>query len=301
MSGTLRVGVQLPEVEREVRWPEYAAMARAAEEVGFDSIWVGDHLLYRGDWRRERGPWEAWTLLAGLAAVTHRVRLGPLVACAGFHAPAMLAKMAATVDEVSGGRLILGLGAGWNRVEFDAFGLPFDHRASRFEEAFAVIRRLLAGERVTLHGRFFDVDDAVLLPAPARRPALMIGSSGERVLRAALPHVDAWNTWFDLYGNTPEGFAAETAKIDEAAARAGREPIEIERSACVHVMLDRSANERPVDPMCPPLEGSLERIAAGLRDMKEAGADEVILVLTPITEASIRELGEVVAALGPPG
>jgi len=300
MSQPLRVGVQLPEVEREVRWPEYAAMARAAEEVGFDSIWVGDHLLYRGDWRRERGPWEAWTLLAGLAAVTHRVRLGPLVACAGFHAPAMLAKMAATVDEVSGGRLVLGLGAGWNRVEFDAFGLPFDHRASRFEEAFAVIRRLLAGERVTLHGRFFDVDDAVLLPAPARRPVLMIGSSGERVLRAALPHVDAWNTWFDLYGNTPEGFAAETAKIDEVAVRAGREPREIERSACVHVMLDRSANERPVDPMCPPLEGSLERIAAGLRGMKEAGADEVILVLTPITEASIRELGEVVAALGPP-
>ncbi len=138
MDRTFRVGVQLPEVEREVRFPEYAAMARAAEEVGFDSIWMGDHLLYRGDGRPERGPWEAWTLLAALAAVTDRVRLGPLVACAGFHAPAMLAKMAATVDEISGGRLVLGLGAGWNREEFDAFGLPFDHRASRFEESFEV-------------------------------------------------------------------------------------------------------------------------------------------------------------------
>ena len=268
-------------------------MARAAEEVGFDSIWVGDHLLYRGDGRPERGPWEAWTLLAGLAAVTERVRLGPLVACAGFHAPAMLAKMAATVDEISGGRLVLGLGAGWNRTEFDAFGFPFDRRASRFEESFEVVRRLLDGERVTFHGRFVDMEDVVLLPAPARRPTLMIGSSGERMLEAALPHVDSWNTWFDLYGNTPEGFAAENAKIDDAVVRAGREPGDIERSACVRVVLDRSAAERPIDPAYPPLEGSGDRIADGLRSMAEAGADEVILVVTPINEASIRDLGEV--------
>jgi probable F420-dependent oxidoreductase len=294
---SLRVGVQLPEVEREVRWPEYVTMARAAEEIGFDSIWVGDHLLYRGDGRPERGPWEVWTLLAGLAAATERVQLGPLVACAGFHAPAILAKMAATVDEISRGRLVLGLGAGWNRVEFDAFGLPFDHLASRFEESFEIVRRLVSGDRVTLHGRFFSVDDAVLLPPPAHRPTLMIGSSGERVLRASLPHVDAWNTWYDLYGNTPEGFAVENAKIDEAAERAGREPRDIERSACVRLVLDRAADERPVDPSCPPLEGTAAQIADGLRAMAEAGANEVILVLSPITEASIRDLGEVLAAL----
>ena len=150
----MRIGVQLPEVEREVRWPEYAAMARAAEDGGFDSIWVGDHLLYRGDARPERGPWEAWTLLAGLAASTERVELGPLVACR-FHPPGVVAKMAATVDEVSGGRFVLGLGAGWNETEFDAFGIPFDQRASRFEEAFEIVRRLLEGERVTLDGRFW--------------------------------------------------------------------------------------------------------------------------------------------------
>jgi len=123
----VRLGVQLPEVERRVSWTEYLAMARAAEEVGFDSIWVGDHLIYRGDERRERGTWEAWTLLAALAAVTERVTLGPLVACAAFHPPALLAKMASTIAEVSGGRLRLGLGAGWNEIEFRAFGLPFDH------------------------------------------------------------------------------------------------------------------------------------------------------------------------------
>ena len=163
-----------------MRWPEYAAMARAAEHAGFDSIWLGDHLLYRDDGRPERGPWEAWTLLAALAAVTERVTLGTLVACAAFHPPAVLAKMAATVDEVSGGRLVLGIGAGWNRAEFDAFGLPFDHRASRFEEAFEIVRRLLGGERVTLHGSYWHVEDAVLLPVPSRRPPLMIGSTGER-------------------------------------------------------------------------------------------------------------------------
>src|SRR4029453_6353630 len=151
---TPRIGVQLPEVEREVRWPEYVAMARAAEEVGFDSIWVGDHYLYRDDGRPERGPWEAWTLLAGLAAVPERVRLGPLVACLNFHDPVVLAKMAATVDELSGGRLVFGMGAGWNRGEFDALGISYANRASRFEEAFEIVRRLLAGERVSFAGRW---------------------------------------------------------------------------------------------------------------------------------------------------
>jgi alkanesulfonate monooxygenase SsuD/methylene tetrahydromethanopterin reductase-like flavin-dependent oxidoreductase (luciferase family) len=289
--------VQLPEVEREVRWPEYLAMARAAENSGFDSIWVGDHLLYRGDGRPERGPWEAWTMLAALAAVTERVRLGPLVACAGFRPPGLTAKMAAAVDEISGGRLVLALGAGWNRAEFDAFGIAYDHRVSRFEEAFSVIRRLLAGERVTLAGRYWQVQDAVLLPPPARRPTLMLGSNAERMLGIALPHVDAWNTWFDDYGNTAEGFASLNASIDDAAARAGREPGGIERSACVLVVLDRAAGERPVPNDVSPLEGSMERIAAGLREMAEAGADEVILVVDPIAEPSIRALGAALAIL----
>ena len=171
MNRPVRLGVQLPEVEREVRWPEYVAMARAAEGVGFDSIWVGDHLLYRGNGMPERGPWEVWTTLAGLAAATERVELGPLVACAGFHAPAMLAKQAATVHEISGAGSCWPLGAGWNEPEFRAFGFPFDHRASRFEESFEVIRRLISGDRVTFEGRYVQVDDAVLLPRPATLPS----------------------------------------------------------------------------------------------------------------------------------
>jgi alkanesulfonate monooxygenase SsuD/methylene tetrahydromethanopterin reductase-like flavin-dependent oxidoreductase (luciferase family) len=293
----VRIGIQLPEVERHVPWLEHLAMARAAEAVGFDSIWIGDHLLYRGDGRPERGPWEAWTLLAALAAATERVDLGPLVACAGFHPPGLIAKMAATVAEISGGRFVLALGAGWNAPEFSAFGLPFDHRVSRFEDSFAIIRGLLAGERVTLRGRYWQADDAVLMPPPTKRPRLMIGSNGPRMLAMTLPHVDAWNTWYEDYGNSPEGFARLNDRITNAAREAGRDPGEIHRSACVLVVLDRSAGGRPITPDAPPVEGSPERIAATLRDLADAGADEAILVVSPISERSIRELADVVAML----
>jgi probable F420-dependent oxidoreductase len=281
----MNVGIQLPEVERDVRWPEYLAMARAAEECGFDSIWLGDHLLYDAP---ESAPWEAWTLLSALAAATGRVKLGPLVACAGFHPPGLLAKMAATIDEVSGGRFVLGLGAGWNEREFSAFGIPYDHRVSRFEEAFAIVRGMLAGERVTLEGRFHRADDAVLLPPPARRVSLMIGSNGPRMLSLALPHVDSWNTWYADYGNTPEGFATLNARISEAAERAGRDPAEIERSACAHVLVDPANPERELE--APPV--ALADVAAHVRELGEAGAGEVILVAGPITERSIRALGD---------
>jgi alkanesulfonate monooxygenase SsuD/methylene tetrahydromethanopterin reductase-like flavin-dependent oxidoreductase (luciferase family) len=297
MPRPVRVGVQLPEVEREVRWPEVAAMARAAEEVGFDSVWVGDHYLYRGDGRPERGPWEAWTQLAGLATVTRRVGLGPLVACAGFHDAAVLAKMAATVDEIAGGRLTVALGAGWNRTEFDAFGIDFDHRVSRFEESFTIVRRLLAGERVTFEGRWHRTEDAVLLPAPARRARLMLGSTSPRMLSIALPHVDAWNTWFDDYANRPDGFATLRSRVDLAAEAAGRDPATLEASACLLVAVDPSAGERPHDPQAPPVSGPPEVVAATIRGMAEAGADEVILVLDPITEASVRSLAGVLASL----
>jgi probable F420-dependent oxidoreductase len=272
-------------------------MARAAEEVGFDSLWLGDHLLYRDGDEPERGPWDAWSMLAALAASTLRVRLGPLVACLAFHHPGVLARMAAAVDEISGGRLVLGVGAGWNEVEFRAFGIPFDRRAARFEEAFAIVRRLLAGERVRVDGRFWHVEDAVLRPAPARRPPIMIGSSGERVLRIALPHVDAWNVWYDLYGNTAEGFAAESGRVSDAARDVGRDPAEIERSACVFVALDRDAPGRPMPGDHPPVEGPPEAIAAGLAELAEAGAHEAIVVAHPITERSIRELGATLAIL----
>jgi alkanesulfonate monooxygenase SsuD/methylene tetrahydromethanopterin reductase-like flavin-dependent oxidoreductase (luciferase family) len=292
----LRVGVQLPEVEWESRWSDHAAMARTAEEVGFDSIWLGDHHLYR-DEGRESGPWEAWTLLSAMAAVTRRVAVGPLVACTAFHPPPVLAKMAVTVHEVSGGRLILGLGAGWNEAEFRAFGLAFDHRASRFEEAFEIIRRLLAGERVTVHGRFHQVEDAVLVPRPHRRPTLMVGTEGDRLLRFTLPHADAWNTWFESYGNTVDGFEALNHRISALAEDVGRPAGEVERSACVLVAMEPYAPPRRMEVPVRPVGGGARRVAEHLGSLADAGADEAILVLTPITERSIRAAGETLALL----
>ena len=280
---SLAVGVQLPEVEREVRWPELRALARAAEASGFDSIWVGDHMLYRGDGREERGPWDAWTLLAALACSTERVRLGPLVASTAFHPPGLIARMAATIDELSGGRFVLGLGAGWNEAEFRAFGIPFDRLVSRFEESFEIIRRLLAAERVTFEGRFQVVRDALLLPRPSRRVPLMVGTAGPRLLEMTLPHVDAWNAWFSWYGNSPAGFA-------ELSSRVGGD---VRRSACVLVGVDGGGGGRPFEPESPPVP--LERLASHLADLAEAGADEAILVLDPITESSITAVADVLS------
>ena len=218
MSRRLKVGIQLPEVERVVRWTELREMARLAEQVGFDSVWVGDHLLYRYDDGSRRGPWEAWSVLAALAEATERIELGPLVAATSFHSPPMLAKKAATIDEISGGRLILGLGAGWNETEYEAFGFPFDSRVSRFEEAFTIIRSLLREGYVDFEGRYYQARDCHLLPRGPRPngPPLMVGSIGPRMLEITLPHVAAWNAWGPWFGNAVEGYAALHERIDAA-------------------------------------------------------------------------------------
>jgi len=277
-------------------------MARTVEAVGFDSLWLGDHLLYDLPGGTRRGPWEAWTSLAAIAAVTERVELGPLVASTSFHAPAMLAKQAATVDAISGGRLILGLGAGWNEREYRAFGFPYDHRVSRFEEAFSIIRRLLRDGQVDFDGTYYRVEDCVLDPGPARPggPPLMLGSIGERMMRIGLPHVDAWNVWWSDYGNTPEGFAAVRDRVEEAAAQAGRAPGEVAATAAVLVSLPggtgRLMGENYNAPV-QPVQGDAAEIAAHLAAMAAAGATHLQLVLDPITEASIELVAEALSTL----
>ena len=231
MSGRpLKVGIQLPEVEREVRWPELLDMIRAIEDGGFDSIWLGEHLLYRWSDRPEpAGPWEAWTMLAAIATTTTRVEFGPLVACTGFHNPALLAKQASTIDELSGGRLILGLGAGWNETEFRAFGFPFDHRVDRFEEAFTIIRTLLRDGAIDFDGRYYQARDCELRPRGPRPngPPLLIGSNGPRMLRMTMPFADAWNSWYADIDNAPAGVAPLRAVVDDACRDVGRDPAEI--------------------------------------------------------------------------
>ncbi|MBV9451840.1 MAG: LLM class flavin-dependent oxidoreductase [Streptosporangiaceae bacterium] len=272
-------------------------MARAAEEAGFDSIRVGDHLLYRGTGGgRERGPLEAWTLLAALAAVTSRIRLGPLVACTAFHPPGVIAKMAATVDHISGGRFILGLGAGWNEADFTPFGLRYASSVSRFAESLEIIRRALCGERVTVSGRFWSVDGLILVPPPEHRIPLMVGGSGDRMLAIGLPYAEWWNSLFDCYDNTAEGYARLHARISRAAERAGRDPGEIARSASVRV--------DPGPEQQPPANGIRPQTLAGLpghlRALAQAGADEAVIVMPSTTQQTIRAAGSALVALGEP-
>lgn len=277
-------------------------MARTAEAVGFDSIWLGDHLLYDLPDGSVRGPWEVFTSLAALSAVTARVQLGSLVASLGFHEPAMLAKMAATVDGISGGRLILGVGAGWNRREYDAYGFPYDHRVDRFEEAFGIVRRLLAGETVTHSGPYYSLDRCVIDPPAARPggPLLMLGSNSPRMLSIGLPHVDQWNVWWSLYGNTPAGFAEVVADVRARTEAAGRDPDDVEATACVYLQVPGGAGRTMGDPTMAtkqPLSGSAGELASQLAAFAAAGAAHLQLVVDPITEPAIEWLGEVLAVL----
>jgi alkanesulfonate monooxygenase SsuD/methylene tetrahydromethanopterin reductase-like flavin-dependent oxidoreductase (luciferase family) len=298
----MKVGVQLPEVEWVPRWADIREMAQAAEEIGLDSIWVGDHLLYRYQDGTSRGPWEAWTQLAAVAAITERVAIGPLVAATSFHNPAMIAKKAATLDEISGGRLILGLGAGWNEAEYTAYGYPFDHRVSRFEEAFTIIRTLLHDGRCDFAGDYYRVTDAELIPRGPRPegPPLMVGSMGERMLSITLPWVQSWNAWFTWFGNSPEGYPALRDQIDAACRAAGRDPTSVERTLAVLVAMPGSTG-RPQgshdrDPVAP-MPGEPEVLAPALRAFAEMGVGHVQLVLDPITADSIRALEPTLAVL----
>ncbi len=292
--------MQLPEVEWEVPFPELIAMAQLAEEVGFDSLWLGDHLLYELD-VGPRGPWEVWTSLAAIAASTSTIELGPLVACTSFHAPAMLAKQAATVDAISGGRLIVGLGAGWNGPDYTAFGFPYDRRVSRFAEAFTIIRTLLTDGSIDFHGEFYDADRCTLHPRSPRPggPPLMVGSIGERMLGITLPHVAAWNMWWSQYGNSPDGFAREKARVDVHIVAAGRMVDEVEATAAAYFRLPggtrRLMGDYDADTDVDPLTGSPAEMADIRRAFAAAGCAHLQLVVDPITRDSIERLAEVLA------
>jgi alkanesulfonate monooxygenase SsuD/methylene tetrahydromethanopterin reductase-like flavin-dependent oxidoreductase (luciferase family) len=292
----LLVGIQLPEIEWEVPFPEVLEMAKAAEEVGFDSLWLGDHLLYDTA-NGPRGPWEVWTSLAAIAAVTNRILIGPLVASTSFHAPAMLAKQAATVDAISNGRLILGLGAGWNEREYTAFGFPFDNRVSRFEEAFTIIRSLLADGVIDFHGRYYEAKNCVLHPRATQLsgPPLMVGSAKPRMLSITLPYVSSWNVWFSDHQNSPEKFAALKATVDEAIVGCGRAITDVTATCAVYIQLGGSG--RAMVEGTEPLRGTPRELADHLRAFAVAGAAHVQLVVDPITRGSIEALSEVLHEL----
>ncbi|MGH2467353.1 MAG: LLM class flavin-dependent oxidoreductase [Candidatus Limnocylindrales bacterium] len=289
----MRVGLVMPLGDdgtgRIPAYGEVRALARQAEEAGFDSIWVFDHLFFRTAGGVAEGINEGWTVLAGLADATEGVGLGTLVLCTAFRNPALIAKQAATLDEMSGGRLTLGLGTGWHEPEFRAFGYPFDHRASRFAEAFAIIRGLLRDGRVDFHGRFHEASGCELLPRPVRADLpLLVAARGARMLRLAAREADAWNAaWFGL---PDERLAARVADLRAACHEVGRDPATIERTVGLTIRFPDLLPAGAPPGTSAALGGTGADLAAGLRAHAEAGASEVICSLDPATPAALDRL-----------
>lgn len=295
----MNVGVILPMSEdgdtgKTPRYADIRDMALTAERVGLDSIWCYDHLLYRfGDDGRTRGTWEIWTILTALAEATERVNLGTLVMCVPFRNPGVLAKMADTLDEISGGRFTLGLGAGWHEPEFDAFGIPFDHKVDRFEEALAIIAPLLRDGHVDFTGTYSSARNAELRPRGPRPggPPLLIAAAGPRMLRLTAEYADLWNTaWLGQPDLLPERRRA----LEAACAEVGRDPATL--SVTVGVTVDfpdllpaGGASAEPPDP-AKVLRGSVEQIAAGLRAYAEQGVNHVICMCRPATDEALEHL-----------
>ncbi len=310
----LKVGLLLPVIEGTMagdspRWADVLAIARRAEELGFDSLWVSDHLLFRLPGREDRpvGMWEGWTLLAALAASTSTIALGPFVSCTSFRNPALTAKMADTVDEISGGRLILGLGAGWHEPEYRAFGYPFDARASRFEEAFTIIRSLLRDGHVDFAGRYHAARGCELRPRGPRPqgPPLLIGTKGPRMLRITTPHVDAWNS---DWTSGPAAIPPMRDLVDAACREVDRDPATLERTAGVLIdlpSLDPSRSGRasvsgatePTTKPDPPATGSPEELAELLRGYAGEGITHVQVWLDPSTVAGVEEFARTLELL----
>ncbi len=294
----MKVGVTVPMTASDVAdgepfpdWPTIRDFALRAEALGLDSVWVFDHLLVRRGNQPTAGIHESWTVLSALAVVTSRVELGTLVMATPFRNPGLLAKMAVAVDEVSGGRLILGLGSGWHQPEFEAFGYEFEHRVGQFEEGLRIIRGLLDGESVTFEGRWLQVRDVVLLPAPRRRIPILVASKGPRMLRLTAEHADAWNlAW---HAHPREGFWAKLASLDAALVAAGRDPATMIRTSGMIVRdpEQRSAERSPVDAF----GGPVEELAEVLDEHADAGIEHAIVWLEPKTAASLERLAEAVA------
>ena len=265
-------------------------VVRQAEADGFDSIWLADHLLYRNPGEPTRGIWETWTVLAALAEATERVEIGTLVLCNSFRNPAIVAKMATTADEVSGGRLILGIGAGWNEPEYRAFGLPFDHRVARFEEALQIIGPLLRTGRVDFAGQYYharDCEDVPRGPRPAG-PPLLVGGEGPRLLKLAAQHADLWNTG---YMGPPETMAEPLARIEAACREVGRDPATLGITALIGLWFP---DLKPAQPSFfdKPLTGTPGEIAAAMRGYAELGVPHIMFQCEPYTPEARKRLTE---------
>jgi alkanesulfonate monooxygenase SsuD/methylene tetrahydromethanopterin reductase-like flavin-dependent oxidoreductase (luciferase family) len=287
----MRIGVMLPfgasdGPGRLPTWREMRAFATHAEAVGLDSLWVCDHFLSGPAGRPAEAIHEGWTILAALAASTNRIELGQLVMCVSFRSPALLAKMAVTADGVGGGRLVLGLGAGWYDPEYLAFGFPTDHRVARFEEALQIIGALLRGERLIFAGRYHQVRDAVLLPSPDRPIPILVAGNGPRMLRLTARYADAWNTaWF---GPPDKRLGQRLANMHAALQAEGRDPATLRRTVGMDCELtdpDHSGGGS---------FGLVDELARVIDAYERLGIDDLIVRLQPSTRPALDRLARAI-------
>jgi probable F420-dependent oxidoreductase len=286
----LKIGLTLPLAEYPRRQPAYdeiRALALQAEAAGFDSVWVFDHLLFRGPDGGSEGIWESWTTLSALAEATSRIQLGTLVLCTGFRNPAVLAKMAATLDSISNGRLTLGLGAGWHEPEFDAFGIPFDRRVSRFEEALSVISSLLRTGSLDFEGRHYWAQGGELRPRGVRvsGPPILVGGSGPRILHLAARLADQWNgCWF----GEPSSLGDSLTRVRQACEAVGRDPASLQLTVSVNVACSRASAGTP--KRGGVLSGAAVEVAVGFAGYQALGVAHLIFNLHPHDAGAQREL-----------
>lgn len=268
-------------------------IALAAEGAGLDSIWLYDHLIYRFPGQEERGTWEAFTMLSALAALTTRITLGTIVLCTSFRPPALLAKMADTVDEISGGRLILGLGAGWHQPEYEAFGYPFDHLAGRFDEAIQIIVPLLREGQVDFQGKYYQVHNCVLRPrGPSRQgPPILIAGRRPRMLQLTARYADAWNTAWHV---DPNVVKERYDEFKTACTTAGRDVTTIDLTVGSAVTLLKPGE---AGDAAQAISGSPEEIVRQLQRFADEGVAHLIVRLTPLDTEHIEQFGRIVELL----
>jgi probable F420-dependent oxidoreductase len=300
----MQLGLNVSNDERLIdgkspRFSDFVAIVQTAEQMGFDSFWLADHLLWRPSGAEERGFWESLTFLSALAAVTSRILLGPSVACAAFRNPALLAKMAASLDEISQGRFILGLGAGWYEPEFQAFGYPYDHLASRFEEALQIILPLLRAGQVDFSGQYYRAQNCALRPRgpAAGRVPIWIGATGPRMLQMTARYADAWV--FTGWGKRfkADRIAGEYAKLLAACKMVGRDPATLELTAITEVQF--LAPDQTRDPDDAGISGDAEEIARDLRAFADAGVQHLTVIIQPEGLGGLAQFARVLELLEP--
>ncbi len=290
--GAVIMLVELQGLGRSLTFPEIRWTAQHCEEIGLDSIWVYDHLLYRTKKGHTTGIWEGWSMLSALAACTSKVELGPLVACNSFRSPALLAKMAHTADEISGGRLVLGVGAGWNQPEYEAFGYPFDHRVDRFEEALQIICPLLKEGHVDFAGKYYSARNCEVTPRSSRPGGipLMIGAGKPRMLQLTARYADIYNVG---YMSIPRSTAAPLKNLKKACKAESRDlstlPYTFMISMAYPDLMGWKENKRR-----GTLIGTPQEIAEALAEYERLGAAHLMFHLLPSTPEAYDRLAEAV-------